>query len=137
MAAWSPAPRLTPRQARSDSRFGRQIGKPADFGPGGWWVSGEPQLHLGGHDLVPDLAGWRRSRLSALPTTAWFELAPDLLSDILSPATARLDRTEKLPLHAGLGWPLPGWSPPICACWRLSATRVAAGCSWAPSRGMP
>jgi hypothetical protein len=28
-----------------------------DRGPGGWWILGEPELHLEGHVLVPDLAG--------------------------------------------------------------------------------
>ncbi|MFN3595530.1 MAG: Uma2 family endonuclease, partial [Thiobacillaceae bacterium] len=35
--------------------------------------------------------------------TAYFELAPDWLAEILSPATARVDRTEKLPLYARWG----------------------------------
>ena len=38
-----------------------------------------------------------------LPDTAWFELAPDWVCEILSPASARLDRAEKLPLYAGVG----------------------------------
>ncbi len=35
-----------------------------------------------------------------LPDTAWFELAPDWLCEILSPSTARVDRVEKLPIYA-------------------------------------
>jgi hypothetical protein len=37
-------------------------------GPGGWWIIAEPELHLI-HDTevdVPDLAGWRRPRMSWL-----------------------------------------------------------------------
>ena len=49
--------------------------------------------------IVPDLAGWRRERMSRLPETAWFELAPDWVCEVLSPATARVDRVEKLPIY--------------------------------------
>lgn len=99
-------PRPAPRHARSYSSLGMQIGGPYDFGrggPGGWWILDEPELHLGGHILVPDLAGWRRDRLPRLPETAWFELAPDWVCEILSPGTARVDRAEKLPIYAALG----------------------------------
>ena len=30
--------------------------------PGGWIILDEPELHLHGDALVPDLAGWRRER---------------------------------------------------------------------------
>ena len=42
--------------------FGRGRG-----GPGGWIFAVEPELHLGPHVIVPDLAGWRRSRLPKVP----------------------------------------------------------------------
>jgi Uma2 family endonuclease len=35
-----------------------------------------------------------------LPETAWLELAPDWVCDILSPATASKHRVEKLPIYA-------------------------------------
>jgi len=35
--------------------------------------STRPELHLRNDLLVPDLAGWRRERLPAIPETAWFE----------------------------------------------------------------
>jgi Uma2 family endonuclease len=69
-------------------------------GPGGWWILDEPELHLGADILVPDLAGWRRERMPAIPETAWFELAPDWVCEVLSPATARLDRMSKMPRYA-------------------------------------
>ncbi len=69
-------------------------------GPGGWWILYEPELHLGGDILVPDLAGWRRDRLPTLPKAAAFEIAPDWICEVLSPATARLDRARKLPAYA-------------------------------------
>ena len=76
-------------------------------GPGGWWVVAEPELHFGDRDyrtLVPDLAGWRRERLTSLPKR-WDDLTvvPDWVCEILSPSTARLDRVEKLPVYAEVG----------------------------------
>jgi Uma2 family endonuclease len=72
-------------------------------GPGGSWIVDEPELHLGRNVLVPDLAGWRRERLPALPREAFFTLAPDWVCEVLSPATARIDRTKKLAIYAREG----------------------------------
>ena len=56
---------------------------------------------IGGRDvLVPDLAGWRRSRMPSLPATAYFPLAPDWVCEILSPSTASLDRAKKMSIYA-------------------------------------
>jgi Uma2 family endonuclease len=99
-------PRPAPRHARASSSLGGVLVNPFDLGrggPGGWWILDEPEPHLGPHVLVPDLAGWRRERLPALPETAWFELAPDWICEVLSPSTARVDRVEKLPIFAGAG----------------------------------
>lgn len=96
-------PRPAPKHARAYSALGGQLVGPYDQGrggPGGWWILDEPEIHLSGNVLVPDLAGWRRERMPKLPDTAWFELAPDWVCEILSPSTARLDRVEKLPLYA-------------------------------------
>ena len=60
----------------------------------------EPELHLGADVLVPDLAGWRRERMSEIPDVHFFEIAPDFCCEILSPSTARLDRVRKLPVYA-------------------------------------
>lgn len=72
-------------------------------GPGGWVFIPEPELHLGPHVVVPDIAGWRRERLLVLPDTAWIETAPDWLCEVLSPATQRFDRTDKLAIYAAFG----------------------------------
>jgi Uma2 family endonuclease len=72
-------------------------------GPGGWWILFEPELHIGADIAVPDLAGWRCERLPVLPQSAWFDLPPDWLCETLSPRTARLDRTVKLPRYARWG----------------------------------
>jgi Uma2 family endonuclease len=78
--------------------------KPGDSGgPGGWWILVEPELHLGADVLVPDVAGWRRERMPAMPKTAWFDLAPDWVCEVVSPATGRLDRVRKMPKYAASG----------------------------------
>ena len=99
-------PRPAPKHARSYSALGYSVGGPFDFGsdgPGGWWILDEPELHLSSDILVPDLAGWRRERMPELPETAWFELAPDWACEILSPSTARTDRSLKMPIYAREG----------------------------------
>jgi Uma2 family endonuclease len=50
--------------------------------------------------VVPDVAGWRRERMPEQPRTAYYELAPDWVSEVLSPSTARVDRVLKVPVYA-------------------------------------
>lgn len=78
--------------------FGRGRG-----GPGGWRFIIEPELHLGPHVVVPDVAGWRTERLTPFPSTAYIETPPDWLSEVLSPSTQALDRTDKLSVYAEYG----------------------------------
>jgi len=99
-------PRPAPRHARSSSVLGIEVGGPFDRGrggPGGWWILDEPELHLGEDVVVPDLAGWRRERMPALPDAAWFELAPDWVCEVLSPGTRRLDLTDKRDIYGASG----------------------------------
>lgn len=99
-------PRPAPRHAWASSSLGFEVGSPygkGSGGPGGWWILDEPECHLGEDIFVPDLAGWRKERMPDLPETAWFELAPDWVCEVLSPSTARLDRAEKMPLYAKYG----------------------------------
>jgi Uma2 family endonuclease len=67
---------------------------------GGWILLDEPELHLHGDVLVPDLAGWRRERVPEMPRTPAFELAPDWVCEVLSPATEAVDRTDKMVIYA-------------------------------------
>lgn len=94
-----PAPRHTLASSRLGSRLGRAFDEGID-GPGGWWILDEPEVHLGEHVLVPDLAGWRTERLPELPETAFFATAPDWICEVLSPSTEAEDRAEKLPVYA-------------------------------------
>lgn len=74
-------------------------------GPGGWIILAEPELHLGRRPdrLAPDLAGWRRERLTELPDNAAFTLAPDWVCEILSDSTERIDRLKKSRVYAREG----------------------------------
>ncbi len=102
-------PRPRPRHADTSSAINVFIRGPFHHGrggPGGWRIIVEPELHLEADILVPDLAGWRRETLPALPETAWFETVPDWVCEVLSPATVRHDRLRKLPRYAahGVAW---------------------------------
>lgn len=91
------------------SGLGMLIGTPYHLGggqgPGGWWILTEPEVHFVRNTevLVPDLAGWRRTRMPALPEDQRFEVVPDWVCEILSPATASKDRQVKMPVYAGYG----------------------------------
>jgi Uma2 family endonuclease len=100
-----PRPRATHALAASalqsdlDASFRRGRG-----GPGGWVMLMEPELHLQEHVLVPDLAGWRRERFPSLADDpAALSVVPDWICEIVSPATARIDRTTKRRLYRQLG----------------------------------
>ncbi len=104
----SPRPAIPHARAASalgqDLRsFDQPLGDPEGNVPGGWWILDEPELHFGTDVLVPDLAGWRRERLPTLPDEAAFTLAPDWACEVLSPTTAALDRTRKMPVYARNG----------------------------------
>jgi Uma2 family endonuclease len=72
-------------------------------GPGGWIILDEPEVHLGDDVVVPDLAGWRRERLSKVPATGAFTVAPDWVCEVVSPSTERIDRSIKRDIYAREG----------------------------------
>lgn len=109
-------PRPAPRHARATTRLGHQVTGPFDLGsggPGGWIFLIEPELHLGPHVVVPDLAGWRKERLTPFPDTAFIATPPDWLAEVLSPSTQALDRTDKLAVYAEYG---------VGHCWYVDPT---------------
>jgi len=85
------------------SGLGGDLGPPFQRGrggPGGWWILFEPELHLGYHILVPDLAGWRRERMPVVPADAFVTLPPDWVCEVVSESSRRIDRIRKLPIYA-------------------------------------
>ena len=100
------SPRPAMRHTRAASIVGVELSVPFDRGPGepggpgGWWILDEPELHLVEDVVVPDLGGWRRSRLKSIPDVPYLEIAPDWVCEVVSPSTARLDRVKKLPVYA-------------------------------------
>ncbi len=99
-------PRPRPRHVRSASVLGakllRAYGWDSDDGPGGWVILDEPELRLADEIRAPDLAGWRLERYDE-PEDNPIELVPDWICEVLSPTTARSDRSEKMPLFARCG----------------------------------
>jgi Uma2 family endonuclease len=99
-------PRPAPRHAIVVTRLSGILAPPFDLGvggPGGWVFMIEPELHLGKHVAVPDIAGWRRERFAQLPETAWINIAPDWICEVLSPSTQRYDRGDKRTIYADAG----------------------------------
>jgi Uma2 family endonuclease len=101
-------PRPLLAHAHAASVLGEELGGPfrsGRGGPGGWILLDEPELHLGPHIVVPNLAGWRRSTLPELPDEAFLSVRPDWLCEVLSPSTQRPDRVLKMPLYRREGVP--------------------------------
>jgi len=101
-------PRPARRHAHVASDLGMELGPPfrrGRGGPGGWVLIDEPELHLGNvpQILVPDLAGWRTERATFGGEGAYFDVVPDWVCEVLSPATARLDRGRKADIYAAEG----------------------------------
>lgn len=110
-------PRPASKRAFAAGSLGDELISPFQKGrggPGGWGILPEPECHLSSHVLVPDLAGWLRHRMPALPETAWIDVVPDWVCEILSPATAYLDRIVKMPVYAQLVSPACGWLTLSC-----------------------
>lgn len=96
-------PRPRPRHGAATSALSFELTGPFQRGrggPGGWIFIIEPELHLGSDVVVPDVAGWRMERLATEPEEAFITVAPDWVCEVLSPATARLDRGPKRRIYA-------------------------------------
>ncbi len=102
------SPRPGTPHAHAASVLGEELGPPfrrGRGGPGGWIILDEPELHLGQQPdiVVPDLAGWRLTRMPTLPIAPYLTLAPDWICEVLSPSTEAVDRAEKMPIYAREG----------------------------------
>lgn len=100
-------PRPSRRHGYTATALGYKIGPSYQFGegggPGGWIFIIEPEIGLGEHTMVPDLAGWRKERFPADEETNWISAAPDWICEVLSPSTLRVDKIRKMPLYAEHG----------------------------------
>lgn len=99
-------PRPSPRHAAASHALAGALANPfqkGDGGPGGWVFFTEPELHLGPHIIVPDVAGWRRERMSSYPATAFFETVPDWICEVLSGSTEGRDRGPKRRIYGDFG----------------------------------
>ena len=72
-------------------------------GPGGWIILVEPEISMGENILVPYLTGWREDRFPESEDHNWISAVPDWICEILSPSTAKTDKTDKMPLYARYG----------------------------------
>ena len=85
------------------SGLGMMLGGPFQMGrggPGGWIIYDEPELHLGPHVVVPDLAGWRKERLAGTQAAKWIDIAPDWVCEVLSDSTRGFDKRDKMRIYA-------------------------------------
>ena len=93
-----PRPRTTHALALG-GLFGQLVQGPPDD-PTGWVFMMDVEIWFGRDLLVPDVCGWRRSRLPEVPDVVSMELAPDWVCEGMSPSTARLDRGPKREIYA-------------------------------------
>ena len=98
---------VTPRPSRkhvyASSSFGMLL-QSLQFreggGPGGWIFMDEPEIAFDQDILVPDIAGWKKERFPVEEDHNWISIAPDWVCEVLSPSTARTDKTAKMPVYA-------------------------------------
>jgi Uma2 family endonuclease len=99
-------PRPSPRHGTATLALGALLSGHFQLGgdgPDAWVFIIEPELHLGSHVVVPDIAGWRRDRLDAYPDTNYFETVPNWVCEVLSASTERRDRTAKSRIYGEAG----------------------------------
>jgi len=71
--------------------------RPRGRGPGGWVFATEVEILFDPHQICrPDVVGWRRERLPALPEESPISLRPDWVCEILSPSNKQNDLFKKL-----------------------------------------
>lgn len=100
----SPSARHGAAQARILEYVGPFNRKPGGRAPGGWWIVAETEIELAPHEVVrPDVCGWRRERLPALPEDMPVRSKPDWVCEVLSPSNATRDRVTKFELYREAG----------------------------------
>ncbi|WP_437288273.1 Uma2 family endonuclease [Sorangium sp. So ce406] len=77
-------------------------------GPGGWWISQEVDMLLGGIGCRPDVVGWRRDKHERAPAPddrGVVTAVPDFICEVLSSSTARYDQGPKRDAYFQAGVP--------------------------------
>lgn len=99
-------PRPSRKHIHAASALDKRIGTPYQFGeggPGGWIIHVEPEIQLGEHTMVPDLAGWRKEKFIWEEDQNPISVTPDWICEIISPSTRQLDKMKKMPIYADHG----------------------------------
>lgn len=100
----------TGRHGGAQVKLGEHLGpfhrKPGGRGPGGWWFASEADIVFEETQVFrPDLSGWRRDRLAALPLEVPIAIRPDWVCEILSPRNKRRDLISKKRVYQRHGVP--------------------------------
>jgi Uma2 family endonuclease len=82
-------PAASGRHGGAQVRLARRLGpydrRPGGRWPGGWWFATEAEVQLADTQVLrPDVAGWRRERMVALPSEVPIVIRPDWICEILS-----------------------------------------------------
>jgi Uma2 family endonuclease len=70
----------------------------AGGGPGGWWLTHEVDMLIGGIGCRPDTVGWRREKQPRMPkpdARGVVTAEPDFIAEVISSSTARYDQGSK------------------------------------------
>jgi Uma2 family endonuclease len=122
-------PRPARRHVVAAGRVSGILGPPFEFGqggPGGWIIAVEPELHLGEHVVVPDLAAWRADRLVGAGDGAFFEEVPDWICEVQSPSTRQIDLGPKRRIYAAFEVPYLWYIDPIAQSLEVFSRQNAA-----------
>jgi Uma2 family endonuclease len=84
--------------------YNRRAGGPG--GPGGWWISQEVDMFIGGIGCRPDAVGWRREKHPHAPepdASGVVTAEPDFIAEVLSSSTVRYDQGPKRDVYFNAG----------------------------------
>jgi Uma2 family endonuclease len=82
------------------TRLMQALGRYDEDSSDGWIILHDVEIWFGKNLLVPDVCGWRRSKLPELPDVVTMKIAPDWVCEGLSPSTFRLDKGPKREIYA-------------------------------------
>ena len=76
-------------------------------GDNSWIILAEVELHVNGHIMVPELAGWKKSQLKISPEELFdkpfIEEVPHWVCEIISPSSAGNDKIKKRKTYLDIG----------------------------------